>query len=81
MSRGGADDPLRRDDAAEALRFDRRTLLPFGDRRRAAGAPSKVAVTAERRRIGWATRREYRDIYLFLLAAAGLSAAGLVIRL
>lgn len=39
------------------------------------------AVTAERRRIGWTTVTEYRDIYLFLLAAAGISAAGLVIRL
>ena len=38
-------------------------------------------MTAERRRIGWATVTEYREIYLFLLAAAGISAAGLVIRL
>jgi Ca-activated chloride channel family protein len=40
-----------------------------------------TAVVADRRRIGWTTVREYRDIYLFLLAAAAVSTVGLVARL
>ena len=40
-----------------------------------------AAAMAERRQIGWATTTEYRDLYLFLLAAAGASALALVGRL
>lgn len=39
------------------------------------------AAVAERRQIGWVTTTEYRDLYLFLLAGAGISSLGLVARL
>ena len=62
-------------------RFDETTLQKLsastGGRyfRSATGGELRAAlegaVTAERRRIGWATTGEYRDIYMFLLAAAG----------
>lgn len=39
------------------------------------------AALAERRQIGWNTTREHRDLYLPLLAAAGLCSVGLMVRL
>lgn len=40
-----------------------------------------AAALAERRQVGWNTTREHRDLYLPLLAAAGLCSVGLMIRL
>lgn len=40
-----------------------------------------AAAVAERRQVGWTETREYRDIYLLLLAGAGISTLALVGRL
>ena len=81
------------DDAGQVLmtRFDEATLQRLsgstGGRyfRSVTGGELRFALEtaalAERRRIGWTTTREYRDMYLFLLAAAAISGFGLVVRL
>ena len=80
-------------DAGEVLmtRFDETTLQKLsgstGGRyfRSVTGGELRsaleMAALAERRRVGWTTTREYRDMYPFLLAAAGVCGFGLVVRL
>lgn len=81
------------DEAGQVLmtRFDEATLQQLsgstGGRyfRSVTGGELRAALdeaaVAERRQIGWVTTTEYRDLYLFLLAGAGISSLGLVARL
>lgn len=41
----------------------------------------EAAAVAERQQIGWTTTRQYRDLYLALLAGAGICSVGLMVRL